>query len=226
MAFFKGKARQTTAISSVSEGADVYLRALRDGTLLSADWIMAQTIRGRLMCAQAGVLTTAITWTATATSDQTKPAVFIDVPLGTTILPLEISLYMEAYGTNAQMECEAVTGSGGVSAGGTAVLVTNMRSDEPYKTNCTVTSDITGGTACTKNVNSFWRDGQQFAITKTTAKADSSIYDPNKFTWRYKDGLYCPIVVGAGQLMLCQGSQAGTGFARIIWIEVPTSEIT
>lgn len=226
MAMLEAKARQTSAISGVSEGADVYVRALRDGTLLSADWIMAQTIRGRLMCAQAGLLTTAITWTAVATNDQTKPAVFIDVPLGTTILPIEISLYMEAYGTNAQFECEAITGTGGVAAGGTAVVITNMRSDAPYNSNCTATSNNTGATACTTNVNAFWRDGQQFAITKTTAKADSSIYDPNKFAWRYKDGLYCPIVVGAGQLMVTQGSQAGTGFCKIIFIEVPTSEIT
>lgn len=226
MAFLKLKARQTSAISTASEGADVYARGLRDGTLLSADWILAQTIRGRLMCAQAGLLTTAITWTATATNDQTKPAMFIDVPAGTTIFPLEISIYMEAYGTNAQFECEAITGTGGVSAGGTAMAITNMRTDAPYATNCTATSDITGGTACTANVNAFWRDGQQFAITKTTAKADSSIFDLNRFVWRYKDGLFCPIVVGAGQLMVTQGSQAGTGFGKIIFIEVPTTEIT
>ena len=228
MALIKAKARQTSAISVGSEGDDVYARALRDGTILSADWILAQTIRGRLMCAQAGVLTTAITWTATAANDQTKPAMFLDVPSGTTIFPLEISLNMEAYGTNAIFECAAVTGSGGVSAGGTAMTITNMRSDAPYSTNCTGTSDITGGTACTTNVNEFWKSGLQIAITMATAV--NNIANCGKdfyhFTWRYSDGLYCPIVVGAGQLMVTQGSQAGTGFGRIIFIEVPTTEVT
>jgi len=226
MALMKGKARQTSAVSVESEGSDVYLRAMRDGTLLSADWILAKTIQGRLFCAQAGLLTTEITWTATATNDQTKPAMFIDVPSGTTIFPLEISLYMEAYGSNAQFECEAITGTGGVSAGGTAMTITNMRSDAPYTSNCTGTSDITGGTACTTNLSAFWRDGAQFAITKTGGSATVAATDPNKFVWRYKDGLYCPIVVGHGQLMVTQGSQAGTGFGKIIFIEVPTSEIT
>ena len=226
MALMKAKARQTSAISVGSEGDDVYLRGLRDGTILTAEWIMAQTIRGRLMCAQAGLLSTAISWTATATNDQTKPAVFIDVPSGTTIFPLEINLYMEAFGTNAQFECEAVTGTGGVSAGGTAVTITNMRSDAPYKSNCTATSDITGGTACTANVNAFWRSGKQFAITKTAESATVASWDPNQFIWRYTDGLYCPIVVGHGQLMVTQGSQAGTGFCKVIFIEVPTSEVT
>ena len=228
MALIKAKARQTSAISVGSEGDDVYARALRDGTILSADWILAQTIRGRLMCAQAGVLTTAITWTATAANDQTKPAMFLDVPSGTTIFPLEISLNMEAYGTNAIFECAAVTGSGGVSAGGTAMTITNMRSDAPYASLCTGTSDITGGTACTTNVNEFWKSGLQKAITVSTAVANvaNSGKDFYEFAWRYKDGLFCPIVVGAGQLMVTQGSQAGTGFGRIIFIEVPTSEVT
>ena len=191
MALFKAKARQTSAVSVGSEGSDVYVRSLRDGTLLSAEWIMAQTMRGRLMCAQAGVLTTAITWTATAANDQTKPAMFLDVPSGTTIFPLEIALQMEAYGTNALFECAAITGSGGVSAGGTAMTITNMRSDAPYTSNCTGTSDITGGTACTTNVNEFWKSGLQKAITVSTAVANvaNSGKDFYTFTWRYSDGL-------------------------------------
>ena len=178
------------------------------------------------MCASAGSLTTAITWTATAACDQTKAAVMVDVPSGTTIFPLQIALQMEAYGTNALFECAASIGSGGVSAGGSAVTVTNMRSDAPYSTNCTVTSDLTGATALTTNDCEFWRDGLQVAITKATAVNNIANMDQFKFVWNYKDGLFCPIVVGAGQLVVTQGSQAGTGFCKIVWIEVPTSEIT
>jgi len=228
MALMKAKARQTSAISTVSEGADSYLRSLRDGTLLSAEWILAQTIRGRLMCASAGSLTTPITWTGTATNDQTKAAVMVDVPSGTTIFPLQIDLQMEAYGTNALFECAASTGSGGVSAGGSAVTVKNMRSDAPYSTNCTVTSDLTGGTALTTNDAEFWHSGLAIAITMATAV--NNIANCGKdfyhFGWKYKDGLFCPIVVGAGQLVVTQGSQAGTGFCKVFWIEVPTTEIT
>ena len=228
MGLLKLKARQTSSVSAESEGNDIYARGLRDGALLTADWILAQTIRGRLMCASAGSLTTAITWTATAACDQTKAAVMVDVPSGTTIFPLQITLQMEAYGTNALFECAASTGSGGVSAGGTAVTITNMRSDDPYNSNCTVTSDLTGATALTTNDAEFWRSGLQAAITIATAvnniaNTDQGFY---KFHWSYKDNLWCPIVVGAGQLVVTQGSQAGTGFCKIVWIEVPTTEIT
>lgn len=225
MAFLKLKARQTSAISTASEGADVYARGLRDGTILSADWIMAQAIRGRLMCAQAGLLTTAITWTATATNDQTKPAMLLHVPDGTTIFPLEISLYMEAYGSDALFECAALIGTGAVSAGGTAMTITNMRTDAPYKSNCTGTSDITGGTAPTANISSFWATGLQLVATIATSD-DASPRQESLHVWRYKDSGYPPIVVGAGQLLVTQGSQAGTGFGKIVFIEVPTTEIT
>ena len=123
------------------------------------------------------------------------------------------------------MEIEAITGTGGVSAGGTAMTITNMRTDAPFTSACTATSDITGGTACTTNVNAFWRDGAQFAITKTAGSATVSVNDTNNFVWRYTDGLYAPVVVGAAQLMVTQGSQAGTGFGKIIFIEIPSSSI-
>jgi len=205
--------------------ADVNAQSTVDGSLLTASWIQQKVLEGRVFCAQAGLLTTAITWTATATNDQTKPAMFLHVPDGTTVIPLEISMYFEAYGTNAQAELEAITGTGGVSAGGTAMTITNMRSDANVTSLCTATSDITGGTACTANVNAFWRDGQQFAITKTTAKADASIYDPNKFVWRHSDSLVAPVCKGASQLMVTQGSQAGTGFGKIIFVELPTGDL-
>lgn len=206
----------------VGEGDDVNVRAMRDGTLFTQEWIMAQALEGRLFCAQAGLLTTAITWTATATNDQTKPAMFLDVPAGTTIVPIEINLYMEAFGTTALFECAAVCGTGGVSAGGTAMTITNMRTDAPITSLVTGTSDITGGTACTANISSFWADGLQFCATLATGDDDSE-RTSTLFKWRLKDSGYAPVIKGAAQLMVTQGSQAGTGFGKIIFVELPTS---
>jgi hypothetical protein len=201
------------------------VRLNRRGELVTTDYIQQAAIDGRLFVASAGSLTTAITWTATATIDGTKAAIFISVPAGTTILPVSIQLYMEAYGTNAQFECMAACGTGGVSAGGTAVTIQNMRTDAPNTSACTVTSDLTGATYMTTNVSEFWRDGQQFAITKTTAKVDSSIYDPCRFVWNRGDSGACPVIVGAGQLGVFQGSQAGTGFCLVSWIEMPSVSV-
>jgi len=221
--------RGVSGVSSVSRATDdghvMDLRMTRDGAAFGADWTLGLCLEGRVFCAQAGLLSTAITWTATATNDQTKPAMFLSVPSGTTVIPLEISLYMEAYGTTAQFECEALVGTGAVSAGGTAMAITNMRTDAPYTSNCTATSDITGGTAPTANISAFWRDGEQFAITKSAGSATVAVHDPIKWVWSWKDSLYVPVVVGPAQLLVTQGSQAGTGFGKIIFVEVPTTSV-
>ena len=205
-----------------SESHSKELRCGKDGSLFTADWFQSMAMEGRMFCAQAGVLTTPITWTATAANDQAKPAMFISVPDGTTIIPLEISLYMEAFGTDSLFECAAITGTGGVSAGGTAMSITNMRTDAPHTSLCTATSDLTGGTACTANVNEFWKSGVQKVATTATAD-DASMRNPDVFTWRYTDGMFAPVIKGAGQIMVTQGSQAGTGFGRIIFVEIPTA---
>lgn len=220
----RGRSGTSSVTRATQDLTDLDLRMTRDGAAFTADWLMGMCMEGRVFCAQAGLLTTPITWTATATNDQTKPAMFLDVPAGTTVIPLEISLYMEAYGTNALFECAAVTGTGAVDAGSTAGTITNMRTDAPYTSNCTFTSDGTGGTAPTANISSFWKDGLQKAVTLATADDDSS-NAPNKFTWRWNDAMYVPVVVGAGQLLVTQGSQAGTGFGTIIFVEIPSTSV-
>lgn len=218
---FMSTSRQTT-YPVYAEGNGGQVRLNRRGEFVVADFITQAALDGRLFCASAGSISTPITWTATAVSDQTKAAVMVSVPVGTTIIPVSIQLYMEAFGTDAQFECAAAIGSGGVSAGGTATTVTNMRSDAPNTSNCTVTSDLTGGTALTTNISEFWRSGLQFAITKTASSATASAADPYRFVWSCTDGLCVPVVVGLGQLVVTQGSQAGTGFCKVIWVELPT----
>jgi hypothetical protein len=151
---------------------------------------------------------------------------FLSVPLGTTVIPVSIDLYMEAFGTTAQFECLAAVGTGGVSAGGSSMTITNLRTDAPNTSACTATSDLTGATYMTTNLSEFWHDGQQFAITKSAGSATASASDPIKFSWSVKDALYTPVIVGAGQLAVLQGSQAGTGFGHIIFVEVPTVSAT
>ena len=206
----------------VGEGDDANVRSMRDGTLFTQEWVMAMALEGRMFCAQAGLLTTAITWTATATNDQTKPAMFLHVPNGTTVIPLEIRLYMEAYGTDALFEVAMLTGTGAVSASGTAMTITNMRTDAPITSLCTATSDITGGTAPTANISSFYASGVQLVTTVATSD-DASMRTPDEWVWSLKSSGYAPVIKGAGQLLVTQGSQAGTGFGKIIFIELPTS---
>lgn len=222
------RAKAETGYSGVSrvgsDGSSFDLRCTRDGVLFTAPWLMAMALEGRMYCAGAGSITGPITWEVTVACDMTKAAVMVDVPTGTTIIPVSIQLVMEAFGTDAIFECAAHSGSGGVSAGGTAVTVTNLRSDAPDTTECTVTSDLTGATALTTNICEFWRSGLQKVATVGTGDDDSS-REPAVFEWKLSDGLVVPIVIGAGQLFLTQGSQGGTGFAKIVWVEIPSTMV-
>ena len=209
---------------SYGESTGGQLRLNRRGELVSNDFIRQAALDGRMFSINCGTISTALTWTATASLDRTKPMLSISVPSGTTIIPVSIELYMQAYGTNAAFEVMAEVGTGG-TAQGTAVVPICLRTDAPNTTTITAYELGTAATAPTASINEFWRDGQQFAITKTTAKADSSIYDPNRFTWSLLTSASMPVCVGASQLFISQGSNAGTGFLTVCYIEYPSTSI-
>ena len=79
--------------------------------------------------------------------------------------------------------------------------------------------------APTGAINRFWRDGAQFAITKTAGSATVSVNDTNKFWWAAVNTGEIQIAGPSSQISLNQGSQAGTGFACITYVEVPSSEL-
>lgn len=214
------------SIERSGDGSDVYLRSVLNGSLAIADFFAVMALTGRMYTINAGLVTTAVTWTATAAIDITKPILFGTIPAGTAIIPVSLWVYMEAFGTNAQAEFDAIIGTGGSYTSG-------MTARTPVKTR----SDLTGGSGVTwyeggnttvtvgstANINRFWRDGQQFAITKTTASATASVSDPNKFKWSAKETGEIHIAGPSSQLAIHQGSNAGTGFAGLTYVELPSS---
>ena len=219
---------QTTYLST-PDGQGAVERFNRRGEQVTSEFVFQAALDGRLFVASAGALTTPVTFAATATIDVTKPVIWGSVPSGTTIIPVAIVLYMEAFGINAQCEFEAKVGTGGSrTSGGTLVTATNMRSDAPNTSQVTwyqgdATPVFVGSTT---NVSRFWRDGEQFAITKTTASATASASDPHKFVWKLLDSYTAPVAVGASQIAVHQGSNAGTGFCDVYYVELPTVSAT
>ncbi len=135
---------------------------------------------------------------------------------------------MEAFGSNAQFECNAVIGTGGsYTSGMTAITPVCTRSDIGTGSSCTVyaggNSTVTVGS--TAHLDVFWRDGQQFAITKTTASATASVSDPCNFVWRALDSGEVHVAGPNSQLAIHQGSQAGTGFVKLVYVEIDSSEL-
>lgn len=214
------------SIERTGDGSDVYLRSVLNGSLAIADFFAVMALTGRMFTVNGGLVTTPVTWTATATIDITKPVLFGVVPSDKAIIPVSLWLYMEAYGTNAQFECDAVIGTGGsYTSGGTARTPVNTRSDITAGSGATfyeggATIVVVGATT---KLNRFWRDGEQFAITKTTASATAAVHDPNKWSWSAKNTGEIHVAGPDSQIAIHQGSQAGTGFVSLTYVELPKS---
>jgi hypothetical protein len=226
MALIKGKARQTTAVERVAEGNENYLRLLRDGSVSMADFVATACLEGRVYNVSAGVLTTPLATTAGAMT-ATTPDCALTVPNGTTVIPLEILFQLEDVGTDVIFEVMATTGAGGsVTTAGTAYYPTNLRVDRPQASACTVSAITITAVAPTSNFSEFWRDGVPKSITKTPNSATVSVLDhPYQWLWTYAKYGYFPVCVGPSHLFTYSSTQAGHGFWKIKWIELPSSAV-
>lgn len=202
----------------------VYLKALKNGTLSVAQFAELMSLEGRVFSANAGSVTTPVTFGA-GNIDTTEPDLQIIVPDGTTIIPLEIILTMEAYGTTALFEFMASIGQGSTVAHGTDTDVTITNTN----TLSTNVSACTAGAASNNDavypiskITEFWRGCEPLAVTVGTADDDSTFY-PVNYIWRAKEAGYYPVLSGKGALNVFASAQAGTGFIECKFIEVPTT---
>ena len=217
-----------TTVKQSGDGVDVYLRALLSGELGFADYYAISALRGRVFTASSISVTTPTTWTATSTIDVTLPIFMAIVPTGYAIIPMNIEVYFEAFGTSAQMELQALIGTGGSRTSGmTAITPVCTRSDLGGAGNitCWAGGNSTVAVGPTTKINYFWRTGKQFAITKTSESATVSSWDPNRYTWSALADSSFNIAGPDSQLCINQGSQAATGFVKVQYIEIPASEL-
>ena len=221
----------TGIIPSVFDKDDAYskIQGTRDGAIFGMDWALARSFEGRVYCANGGTVTTPITFGA-GSIDSTEPDFFISVPDGTTIVPLEIRVKMEAYGTTAIFELMAAVGTGG-SAGTDTDLVAgtticNLRSDAPNASLCSIgVASNAGATYMTTNISEFWREGCTKVATVSTGDDDSSRLGET-WVWNAKEKGFAPVLIGASQLMVFAASEAGTGFITVIYAEFPSTRVS
>jgi hypothetical protein len=202
------------------------LQGTRDGAIWNADWVLARSQEGRVFVANAGSVTTPITFGA-GDITEAEMDLFISVPSGTAIGILDVAINMEAWGTSLIFQCMAKTGTGGTVGAGTAVTPRNLRSDAPFTSNCTVTAaaTVTSGVALTGP--EFFRDGLMIVNSVTTADEIAATLK-QRFTWNHKDAGYIPIVVGGTGTgcAVYASSQAGTGFITVTYVEIPSNRLT
>jgi hypothetical protein len=223
MALIKAKARQNTAIERVTEGNDTYLKSLRDGTLTVANFIAALSLEGRVFTANVGTATSPVTFGAGGL-DATEFDLHVSVPAGSVIIPLELRVVMEAFGTAAINEILMIAGGGSTCGAGTAITPVSSNVNMGRSSSCTVTSaaTATSGVAITTNVRELYRDGSPIAITIATV---GQVRVPNVFLWRATDSGILDVVGPSQQVAVLAAANAGTGFITLKYVELPVSAV-
>lgn len=227
MANIKVLGATTTSVAAESEGNQVLARGMRDGSLITADWLTSQALRGRVFGVNVGTATSPTTLNATYGAGE--PDLFVHVPAGTTIIPVYIGVQFEDTGTAQVMDVFAAASSVSDDAvTGTALTIMNARMDRPYGSACTATAVVTaaGTTYLSGNYIEFWRPYAGFA---EDAFNGSTSWGNNMFHgvhYSLKDAGVPMVIKGAGSLNVFASGQAATGFIQALWVELPSSELT
>jgi len=224
-AIIKGLARNAGSVERVSEGAEVFLRMLRDGTLVSANWKQAAIFQGLGFMVNVGALSTPIAGGGNGTVvDLDQPEFVVSVPSGVSIMPIrvEITCQLPLIATDSD-ESElllAVDQDSAWAADGTSTAETiyNMNTLKGTASRCSaislVSADLTDPVLDLELMHRVALGDVQ----GTAANAN----------WGQLFGLYEPVAVPVinGPAMLIGywgGTVATTGFACAQWIEFPTT---
>ncbi len=223
MSTFKGQVNQTTSVVAGTEGAAKFVKLLRDGTLTTAGWIAALSLEGRVFTANAGTYTTPITFNGGALVT-TEFDLHVAVPTSTIIIPLELMVSFDTYGTVSLVEIVMTSGKGSViGSGGTAVVPVCSNTNTGNISTCTIAYVAAAGTAFTSEVKEIYHNSRSDVITTSTV---AQIREQERFTWCAMDSGIIDVVGPSAQLAVFAASVSGTGFICFKYAELPyTSRI-
>lgn len=228
-AIIKGNARQAGSAERVSEGADVFLRMMRDGSLVASNWKQAAIFQGLGFMVNVGAFSTPITGGGNGTIiDQDQPEFVVSVPNGTSIMPIRIEVSCLSPVLNLDSdEMEILIAvdqdtTGVTGATDTDETIYNMNTLCGRASACTATSATSGGISTEPVL-----DLELMHKIKVGDVAGSSTAQ----LWGELYGLYepdaPPIINGPANLIgYFGGTVAVTGFAVVQWIEFPESYAT
>lgn len=191
-------------------------RGLRDGSLVTASYIEALAAEGRVYSANMGTVTTPITFLITAAN---RPDAWIRVPSGTTILPLKISVAIEAMaGTATEIDVRiAQNDIGNGTSSAADVGPRAHRTDAPFGVgNCTARQLATGDTTAETNPLSVYRKEY---ILANAAGEDAKGIEINREMMGY------PVLVGGAswEVFVAATTTQATGFVVMTWAELPST---
>jgi hypothetical protein len=174
----------------------------------------------------AGTATAPLTFGA-GSIDTTEPDFDLLLPAGSAVMvvPLQILVHMETFGTDALFEGMASFGLGGAQGTDTDVTPICLRPDRPAGGSvCTIGAAAdAGATYMTQNVAEIFRFGIEKVATVGTGDDDSNRLG-DTYLWTARgSGIYPHLVASslAARLNVFASAQAGTGFIQVMWAELP-----
>ncbi len=195
-------------------------RFTADGSQFTATWLQGHLLAGKLFSVNVGTGTTVVasagTWVATT------PDLHLQVPLGTKILPVHVSVSIDALVDDQDLEIVAAISNGrdASPAGGTAQTILNRNFGHGNGSNCIAESDVTAITTpiTDRNYLEFWREMATLGAAPVAAQNEEG----QRTTFNWSQGEDAPIALnGAGELLLwVAGGATFDYFATVTWIEL------
>jgi hypothetical protein len=214
-------AAKTSGIGRAGQGTYAGAAGTLEGGLITADLSYLLSLNGDVFVANGGSASSPATFAGAYDAD--GPDFVIDVPDGTTIVPLAINIHYQTVGTTGLLETFAsVSGTLGAVSAGTAVTPQNIRTGAAGSSGCTVNVavDAAGSTAQT-GAYEFFRGG--FQLVEDMAATED--WAERTWNWSARESGVYPIIDGAGSLFIHCAAVAGTGFITVTYYEVSTNTI-
>lgn len=219
----KAKGRQSTSVQRLGEGVDVFLRALRDGSLITADWKHAAIMGGFGHMINEGALTTGqVGGGETNVILIRQPEALVSIPNGTCILPIrvDVAVHPGAFASGAD-ECEiliACDQDAAYAGDGTcdSIGIYNINSLSGKISACTA---VVG---CSANITTPVHD---LELAHAVSTADTDGTEAN-FVWHGLNLVYeprNPIILNGPAMLAVHfgGTVATSGFISVQWLEFP-----
>ena len=206
--------RQNT-YSGVGEDDWVAARGNPRGELISVDWYQQLVLDGRVYQINNAAIETATAATTSFATNGTNPFIYVGVPSGTSIMPMEIRLTQGgSVANNAFTVLCAYEDAALYSTGGSAVDVQNERTDAPNTSGCVA---YTGATVTAPSDDRLLHGGIYSQNVDDPDHADES------FFWSIRNSI-APVLVGPASLLIYAyvGATAPSLWFRVSWWECPT----
>lgn len=222
MTIVKVKGQQTTARQGVSEGGDVFLRGLRDGSLITADWRSAAVMGGFGFTTIGGGFSTGkVGGGAGTTMDINTPEFLLSIPNGTCVMPLVIGVQVQMGAPADAQEQEILVAidqdiEWNKVGASTHADIYNLNTLSARASACTARNAITTTITATPTTDiELARVVAEYSVSSggESAQILDLCYEPKTMV----------VINGPAMILVYHGGDAANigGFVQLQWLEFP-----